>query len=81
MFWVHNKFGNGLDDPDGPSWPDYPTKLVLLDDPNGSGRSKNPDRLDWPDDPNKPDSPACHGCEVEWEQFQIPPFLGYLNFF
>jgi len=24
MFWVHDKFGNGLDDPNGLGWPDDP---------------------------------------------------------
>jgi len=37
--------------------PDYPTKLVWPDDPEGSGWSKNPDRLGRPDDPDKPDDP------------------------
>ena len=48
MFWVHDKFGNGLDDPDGLGRPENPNRLGRPDDPN------KPDGpyLMWPTKPN-----------------------------
>jgi len=55
MFWVHDKFGNELDDLDGPGWPDYSIGLVRLDNPNRLDQPRNLDRLGRPGDPDKPD--------------------------
>jgi len=33
MFWIHDKFENGFDDPDGPDQPDYLTGLAQPYDP------------------------------------------------
>jgi len=34
MFWVHDKFGNGLDDPDGTSWPTRLPNRIGFTQPN-----------------------------------------------
>jgi len=40
MFWVHDKFGKGLDDPNGSGWPDYLAELVWPNILDGVGRPK-----------------------------------------
>jgi len=65
MFWVHDKFGNMLDNPDGPGWPNYPTGLVRHDDPPELDRLGNPDRLGRPDD-LKAWRPILDDCAVKF---------------
>ena len=51
MFWVHDKFGNMLDNPDGSGRPNYVTGLVRPNDP--------PDDLEaW--------RPILHDCAVKF---------------
>jgi len=67
MFWVHDKFGNGFDDPDGPSWPtQLPNQIDLTRRPRRAGPVEKPKQVRstrWSKQAWRT-IPASHACQV-----------------